>query len=121
MRASSSPEQQAALRIAHRIRHRDAVLRQVLHQPQVEGQLRGAQPFEQRQHIVVLASVARHRHEIVGVLDTTLDAGQRLQGAQVQRSDQGVSFVKRNIGVDSHGGERRVRALGAAGLGCVGL
>ncbi len=69
--------QQRAARVGLRHRHRDAALRQVAHQLQVEGQLFESQALEERQHPMARrASVVLCVDEEVAVFDASLDATQ---------------------------------------------
>src|SRR5919198_859685 len=51
--------------ISERRRGRDAMAREVRHQPEIEGQLLGGQALKEREHIAAL----RRGNEVVGVLD----------------------------------------------------
>ncbi len=70
--------------VALRVGHRNAALGQVLHQVQVEGQLREAQALEQRQHPLAAPAVLLGGEEVVGVLDAAVDAAQGDQLTQPQ-------------------------------------
>jgi len=90
---------ESALRVGLRRRHGDALQRQVLHQPQVVGQLFCGQPLEQRQHPLA----TRRGGVVVGVLDARTDALQVGQRAQTQALEERVGLVEADLGVDRHG------------------
>ena len=76
-----------------------AALRQVLHQVQVEGQLRKVQALEQRQHIAAFAG----GREIVGVLDAAFNAAQFGELAQMQVLHEALRLVDGYFGENGHG------------------
>jgi len=96
--------QDDAVRIGLRIRHRNGVLRQVLHQVQVERQLLGGEPLEQRQHVLSAGGV----DEVVGILDAGGDAGEHRQLADPEPRHESGGLVERDLGEDSH--RARVRS-----------
>ena len=79
-------------------RHRNAALRQMLHQVQVKRQLLETQAFEQGQDVATLIGVG----EIVGVLDAARARVQGLQLPQSERMQKGSGLVKRDFGVNGH-------------------
>ncbi len=81
-----------------RLRHRDAVLRQVFHQVQVKRQLLEAQALEQGQHIAALLGV----HKIIGVFDAAGAGSDALQLPQSERMQKRSGLVKRDFGIDGH-------------------
>ena len=89
---------QAAIGRRLRRGHRDAVGRQVLHQPKIVGQLFGAQALEQGQHPLALGGAG----VVVRVFDARSDAVEVRQCTQAQTLEQGVGRVEADFGVDRH-------------------
>jgi len=90
---------ESAQAVGLRRRHGNPLQRQVLHEPQVVGQLFRRKPFEQRQHPLA----TRRGGAVVGVLDARADALQIGQGAQAQALEERVGLVEADLGVDRHG------------------
>ena len=99
--------QDLALGIGGRIRHRNALAGQMLHQVQVERQLLEGQALEQRQHIVMRLAVAQGADEIVGVLDAAGAAFDVGELAQVEPAQQGGGFGLADLGENGHGRGKR--------------
>lgn len=105
-------EQDLAGRVGVRLGHRHAALGEVLHQPQVEGQLLGGQALEQRQHVAVQMVVGLGAvDEVIGVLDAGADAAQRTQRAELEVVQQGLRLCGADFGENGHGKVRKA-ALG---------
>ena len=91
--------QHIAIAVGCRIRHGDAMERQVLHQPQVKRQLLRRQPFEQGQHIGRLIG----SDKVVGVLNAAGAALHGLESAQLQGGKKSAGLVERDLCVNRHG------------------
>lgn len=72
-----------------RLRHRDAALGQVIHQFDVERQLRLRQDLEQGQDVFAPRGVQK----VIGVLDTGRNPPKRNQLAQVELRQKGARVV----------------------------
>ena len=66
--------QNFAVRVRNRRGDGQAFTREVLHQPQVVGQLFVAEPLKQGQHVGFGLPLSGDRHEEVAVLNTAADA-----------------------------------------------
>jgi hypothetical protein len=97
-------EEDLAAGVGMRLRHRHAALGQVLHQPQVEGQLLGGEALEQRQHITLQMAVALAAvDEVVGVLDARADAAQRRELPEGEMVQQSLGLGGADFGENGHG------------------
>lgn len=71
----------------------------MLHQMQIEGQLLEAQALKKGQHVLALVG----GQKVVGVLNTALNALQRLKGAKGHAAQQIARIFIGNFGENSHG------------------
>ena len=94
--------QEVAVGVGLRFGHRDAALREVAHQAQVEGQLLERQALEQGEHPVVHHAIAFGVDEEIAVLDAGLNAAKAHQPAQIQARGQCAGLGGRDLGKDGH-------------------
>ena len=87
-----------AIAVGGRVRHRNAVVGQMLHQPQIERQLFHAQPFKQGEYIRRFVG----GDEVIGVFYATRATRHGLEGTQLQGLQEVSGLVKRDLCVNRH-------------------
>jgi hypothetical protein len=100
-------EDERAVRVAVRSRHRQAALGVVLHQREVERQLGGGEALEQRQHVAAVRGVG----EVVGVLDAAGARREREQLADADARRQRRRFLEFDFGVRPPSARQKRRTL----------
>ena len=100
--------QDFAVLVTTRLGHRDAAVRQVLHQVQVKRQLLGRQALEQREHEFAL----RAGEEVVGVFNPALNAAQFDQLANLQAAQHFACIFFGDFGKNGHRSAQRGKSRG---------
>ena len=88
--------------VRHGCRNCQAFARQVLHQPQVVGELFVAEALKEGQNVGLRNPVVVNRHEEIAVFNAATDAIKGGQLAELQRVNECLGFSVRNVGVNSH-------------------
>ena len=94
--------------VVERLGHRDAAVRQVLHQVQVKRQLLGRQALEQCEHEFTL----RAGEEVVGVFNPALNATQFDQLANLQAAQHFACIFFGDFGKNGHRSAQRGKSRG---------